>query len=144
MHCRVNVPLRSQHVLALGQVIVLHKKNSKSITVSNLLSPVIALKNPTVSPTCIIATVDAGSCIKYKGGYYGMVNSLGKQVHYKKNTKVMVIEAFDGNRYCCMNDAYVFALELIPDRQESSPSIDDRKKKSRIGKYTIPLKTCIG
>ena len=82
--------------------------------------------------------VDAGSCIKYKGGYYRMVNSLGKQIHYRKNTKVMVIEAFDGNRYCCVNDAYVFALELVPDRQEASTAIDGRKKKSRIGKYAIP------
>ena len=69
-------------------------------------------------------TVDSGHCIKYMNNYYKMLDSRGSQVHYLKGTKAMLIEAFDGNKYCCVNDSEVYALEQIPERREVSKDID--------------------
>jgi hypothetical protein len=77
-------------------------------------------------------TVDSGHCIKYKNDYYKMLDSSGKQVHYQKGTKAMLIEAFDGNKYCCVNDTDVYALEMIPEHQETSKDLDLNLSKPRI------------
>ena len=42
-----------------------------------------------------------------------MIDSRGNQVHYRKGTKVMFIQAFDGSQYCCVNDKDIYALEEI-------------------------------
>jgi len=85
-------------------------------------------------------TVDSGHCIKYLNKYYKMIDKKGSQVHYLKGTKATLIEAFDGNKYCCVNDADVYALELIPDHQEISKEIDIDVPipKIRVKKRAIP------
>ncbi len=49
-------------------------------------------------------TVDCGHCIRFENRYYRMLDSHGLQVHFRKGTKVMTIKAFDGEKYCCVND----------------------------------------
>ena len=85
-------------------------------------------------------TVDSGHCIKYLNDYYKMVDSRGTQVHYLKGTKAMLIEAFDGNKYCCVNDSDIYALELIPQRNSKSKDIDLEKPmpKVKVKKRPIP------
>ena len=83
-------------------------------------------------------TVDEGHCIKFKNNYYRMLDSEGNQTHYRKGTKVMVIKAFDERLYCCVNDKDVYALDLIPEREEKSKNIDLDYQEPRPKKVTIP------
>lgn len=53
-----------------------------------------------------------------------MLDARGKQVHYRRGTKVMVIRAFDGNLFCCVNDKDIYALEQIPEHEEKSKELD--------------------
>lgn len=82
--------------------------------------------------------VDCGHSIKYKNNYYRMVNSHGIQVNYLGGTKVMVIESYDGNMYCCVNDKDIYALEVIPEHQAVSPRIDLDQPVPKPKKKTIP------
>ena len=52
--------------------------------------------------------------------YYRMLDGYGLQVHYRKGTKVMYIQAFDGKQYCCMNDKDIYILEEIPEHEAKS------------------------
>lgn len=83
-------------------------------------------------------TVDEGHCIKFKNNYYRMLDSDGNQTHYRKGTKVMVIKAFDKKLYCCVNDKDVYALELIPEREEKSKNIDLDYQAPKPAKTVIP------
>ena len=49
-----------------------------------------------------------------------MLDSKGLQVHYRKGTKVMFIQAFNGNKYCSVNDKDIYALEEIPEHETKS------------------------
>ena len=69
-------------------------------------------------------TVDTGHCLRYSNKYYRMLDSKGLQVHYRKGTKVMFIQAFDGRQYCCVNDKDIYALEEIPEHEAKSKDID--------------------
>ena len=69
-------------------------------------------------------TVDTGHCLRHANKYYRMINCKGIQVHYRKGTKVMLIQAFDGNKYCCVNDKDIYTLEEIPEHEVKSKSID--------------------
>ncbi len=62
-------------------------------------------------------TVDTGHCLRHSNKYYRMIDSRGNQVHYRKGTKVMFIQAFDGSQYCCVNDKDIYALEEIPEHE---------------------------
>ena len=53
-----------------------------------------------------------------------MLDAHGRQVHYRKGTKVMVIKAFDGNLFCCVDDKDLYALEAIPKRETKSKDLD--------------------
>jgi len=70
-------------------------------------------------------TVDAGHCLRYSNKYYRMLDSKGLQVHYRKGTEVMFIQAFDGNKYCCVNDKDIYALEEIPEHEAKSKNLDN-------------------
>ena len=70
-------------------------------------------------------TVDDGHCLKYEKKYYRMLDKNGFQVHYRKGTKVMVIKAFDGRRYCCVNDKDIYALDEIPSHNPRSKELDN-------------------
>lgn len=69
-------------------------------------------------------TVDSGHCLRHSNKYYRMIDSNGFQVHYSNGTKVMFIQAFDGNKYCCVNDKDVYALEEIPEHEAKSKDFD--------------------
>lgn len=83
-------------------------------------------------------TVDSGHCIQFKNHYYRMLDKQGIQIHYKKGTKVMVVQAFDSSMYCCVNDKDVHALEEIPERESKSKEFDTDYKKPTPKKRYIP------
>lgn len=67
-----------------------------------------------------------------------MLDKNGKQVHYRKGTKVITIQAFDGNLFCCVNDKDIYALEQIPDHEEKSKELDADYQKPKEKKRYIP------
>ena len=88
-------------------------------------------------------TVDTGHCLRHSNKYYRMIDSRGNQVHYRKGTKVMFIQAFDGNQYCCVNDKDIYALEEIPEHETKSKDLDidytpPKPKKPRIPPMNHP------
>lgn len=83
-------------------------------------------------------TVDSGHCIQFQKKHYRMLDSRSQQVHYYKGTKVMVIQAYDGGLYCCVNDKDVYALEEIPVRAEKSKEFDIDDVQEEPKKQYIP------
>ena len=83
-------------------------------------------------------TVDCGHCIRFHNHYYRMLNERGIQEHYRKGTKVMVIQAFDGTLFCSVNDAKVYALDEIPEREQKSKELDNDYEKPKPQKKYIP------
>ena len=83
-------------------------------------------------------TVDSGHCIQFKKKYYKMIDGKGKQTHYRKGTKVMVVQAFDGSLYCNVNDKDIYALEEVPKQAEKSKDFDKDFKESKPKKTYIP------
>ena len=67
-----------------------------------------------------------------------MVDADGGQVHYRKGTQVMVIRAFDGRLFCCVNDTDVHALEEVPKRQSRSRDLDPDYEEPKPKKTYIP------
>ena len=83
-------------------------------------------------------TVDCGHCIQFRHDYYRMLDSQGLQVHYRKGTKVMVILAFDGSLYGCVNDKDVYALEKVSQRYDTSKDFDTGQTAPKPKKKYIP------
>ena len=83
-------------------------------------------------------TVDSGHCIQFKNRYYRMLDKRGIQTHYRKGTKTMVIQAFDGALYCCVNDKDIYALEEVPEHEAKSKDFDADYKKPEPKKQYIP------
>lgn len=83
-------------------------------------------------------TVDCGHCIQFQRSHYRMLDSMGHQVHYRKGTKVMVIRAFDGSLYCCVNDQDIYALEKVEERHETSKELDMEQPQQKPKKQYIP------
>lgn len=82
--------------------------------------------------------VDSGHCVRFKKAYYRMLDGRGRQVHYLKGTSVMVIQAYDKQLYCCVNDEAIFALECIPSHETISKELDADYKKPEPQKRYIP------
>jgi hypothetical protein len=83
-------------------------------------------------------TVDSGHCISFRKHYYRMLDKNGKQIHFQKGTKVMVIKAYNGNLYTCVNDRDIYALEEIPKHAKSSRDLDADHKDPKPKKQYIP------
>ena len=83
-------------------------------------------------------TVDCGHSIQFNRQHYRMLDKNGKQVHYRKGTKVMTIQAFDGGLYCCVNDKDIYSLEQIPEHEEKSKELDEDYQKPGERKPYIP------
>ncbi len=83
-------------------------------------------------------TVDSGHCIQFEKQYYRMLDARGTQVHYRKGTKAMVIKAFDGNLFCCVNDKDIYALEAIPNHEAKSKDLDADYVAPKLKKKYIP------
>ena len=69
-------------------------------------------------------TVDTGHCLRHSNKFYRMINSKGVQVHYHAGTKALFIQAFDNNKYCCVNDRDIYVLEEIPAHEAKSKDLD--------------------
>ncbi len=83
--------------------------------------------------------IDNGSCLKYENNYYLPVNNQGIAVHYRKGTTAMVIKAFNGELYSCI-DEQVYALELLPERKQTSRAFDlTELPKAPKKKYIPPM-----
>ena len=67
--------------------------------------------------------IDNGSCLKYQNQYYLPVNSQGVAVYYRKGTTAMIIKAFNGELYTCI-DEQVYALEVLKEHKPSSKAFD--------------------
>ena len=85
-------------------------------------------------------TVDSGHCIQHQKCYYRLLDENGYQVHYRKGTKVLFIEAFDNQKFCCVNDTHIYALEEIPLHAPKSKELDADYKKPEPKKQNIPSK----
>lgn len=83
-------------------------------------------------------TVDCGHCIRFQNQHYRMLDNRGLQVHYRNGTKTMVIQAFDGSLYCCVNDKELYALEKVPERYPSSKELDAEQPAQKPKKKYIP------
>ena len=83
-------------------------------------------------------TVDCGHCIQYKKSYYRLMDDQGMQIHYRKGTKVMVIQAFDGRLFCSVNDKDIYALDKIPMRERKSKEFDPDYTEPKSKKRYIP------
>jgi gentisate 1,2-dioxygenase len=69
--------------------------------------------------------------------YYIPVNSNGHPVYYRKGTSGMVIRAFDGNMFFCV-DEKVYALDVIPEHCRASKNFDIEPIKEKPRKRYIP------
>lgn len=83
-------------------------------------------------------TVDCGHCIQFQRSHYRMLDSRGLPVHYRKGTKVMVIQAFDKALYCCVNDSDIYALEKVPEHAMKSKDLDPEPQETGAKKQYIP------
>lgn len=81
--------------------------------------------------------VDNGHCIKLDKKYFRTINSNGNPVHYYKGTHCLVIRAFNGELFGCINEQ-VYALEEIPLHQHSSKNFDFKKLSEKPKKKYIP------
>lgn len=85
-------------------------------------------------------TVDTGHCLKHDKKYYRMMDKNGLQTHYLKGTKTMLIQAYDGKKYCCVNDKDIYELEEIPKHEAKSQNLDnDYQKPKPIKRYIPPM-----
>lgn len=99
--------------------------------------PSIEKINLTLATLCE-RTVDTGHCLRHNNNYYKMLNQNGMQVHYRKGTKAMFIQAFDGNKYCCINDTDIYTLACIPEHEAKSKDLDLDYEKPKPKKQYIP------
>lgn len=83
-------------------------------------------------------TVDCGHCIQFQRSHYRMLDSKGLQVHYRKGTKVMVIQSFDKSLYCCVNDKDIYFLEKVPEHAQKSREMDPDHQEPKPKKHYIP------
>lgn len=83
-------------------------------------------------------TVDSGHAVQFKKHFYRMMDRNGMQVHFCKGTKVMVIQAFDGSMYVCVNDKDIYELEEIPAHEQKSRDLDPDYQTPRPRKRYIP------
>lgn len=83
-------------------------------------------------------TVDCGHSVQFQKKHYRMLDKDGKQVHFRKGTKVLTIQAFDGQLYCCVNDKEIYVLEEIPAHAEKSKDIDFDYQEPKQKKRNIP------
>ena len=66
------------------------------------------------------------------------MNAHGRQVHFLKGTKTMVIRAFDGTLYCSVDDKDIYVLDEIPAHEAKSKNLDADYEKPKYRKRYIP------
>ena len=68
--------------------------------------------------------VDSGHYIQFEKKFYRMLDSHWMLSHYRSGTKVMGIETFDWNLFCCVDNKDIYVLEAIPARAAKSKNLD--------------------
>jgi len=81
--------------------------------------------------------VDNGHCIKFNNAYYKPVDSNGYPVYYRKGTSGMVLKAFNGQMFLCVEER-VYALDAIPDHVLISKNFDIAPVQEKPIKRYIP------
>lgn len=81
--------------------------------------------------------VDNGHCIKFEKKYFKPINANGIPAYYYKGTHCIVIKAFDGQLFGCINEQ-VYALDEIPTHLRSSKNFDFKKSNEKPKKKYIP------
>lgn len=81
--------------------------------------------------------VDNGSCVRFNKNYYLPVDCNGNPVHYHKGTSGIVIKAFDGQLFFCINEK-VYALSLLPEHELTSKYFDLAVPSEKPRKHYIP------
>lgn len=82
--------------------------------------------------------LDQGHCIKYKNKYYIPTTSNQKKIYYNPGMQVLVIEAFDKNKYMNINDN-IYSMTIVEDRLENSAEFDEVKEEKKRKVYIPPL-----
>ena len=82
--------------------------------------------------------VDSGHSIQFQKHFYKMVDKDGRQACFHKGTRAMVVQAFDGGMFACVNDKDIYALEEVPLRERSSKELDPKAKPAIPKKRYIP------
>lgn len=133
LQSRLPLELRLANVTTLEQAneflnSYIKEFNSKfALPVNNIKSVFeIQPENEIINLTLAILTgrkVDNGHCIKFNTLYYKLVDNYGYPVYYHKGTSGMVIKAFDGQMFFCVDDK-VYALDEIPKHAYASKNFD--------------------
>jgi transposase len=147
LQSRLPVELRLAGINTLSEANVflnsyIKEYNAKFALEANLIKSVFE-KQPdfeTINLTLAVLserTVDNGHCIKFKKTYFKTIDENGLQVHYYKGTKGMVIEAFDGKKFFCVEDK-IYALKEVPKQEVQSKNFDFTTSKETPVKQKIP------
>lgn len=147
LQSRLPVELRLAGINTLSEANVflnsyIKEYNAKFALDSNLIKSVFE-KQPSGEEINLILSVlteriiDHGHCLKFKNTYFKTLDKNGHQVHFYKGTKAMVIEAFDGNKYCCI-DENIYALEAILSHEKLSKNFDLTLSQNKAVKQNIP------
>lgn len=81
--------------------------------------------------------IDCGHCIRFGNTFYKPFNANGIPVYYHKGISCLVIKAFDGNLFGCI-DERVYALEEVPKHETVSRNFDWVKSPDSPKKRYIP------
>jgi transposase len=81
--------------------------------------------------------IDNGHSIRFEKKHFKPMDSNGYPVYYHKGTNCMVIKAFDGNLFTCI-DTKVYAMEEIPVHEYTSRNFDFPKTPSKPRKRYVP------
>jgi len=82
--------------------------------------------------------IDCGHAVQIDKHFYKLIDKKGMQVHFRKGTKVMVIKAFNGEKFCCVNDKDIYSLEEIPEHESRSKDLDADYQPPKPKKRYIP------
>lgn len=141
----VELRLAGIHTLSEANVFLnsyIKEYNAKFALEINLSKSVFE-KQPSLEEINLILSVlterkiDNGHCLRFQNTYFKTLDKNGHQVHFYKGTKAMVIEAFDGKKYCCI-DENIYALEAIPSHERLSKNFDLTHSQNKAVKQNIP------
>lgn len=82
-------------------------------------------------------TVDSGHCLRFHNKFFKTMDKRGLQTHYRKGTKGLVIQTFNGQLLFSTNDL-VYELEEIPRHEAKSQVFDNYKPETKPRKRHLP------
>ena len=84
-------------------------------------------------------TIDSGHAVKYQNKLYMPTSSSGNPVHFRKGSRGLIVNAFDGSIFFAL-DKKTYALCEIPKREEKSCEIDNVPRvKAKKKTYVPPM-----